>query len=245
MDAEKVTSAIVGWMQKQLVKAGARGFVVGVSGGVDSAVVLGLSSRAAPGRVLALIMPCESQPQDLEDAETVIESFGVEKVRVDLTPVYRQLLAQIPDSASASMLAKANVKPRLRMITLYFYANTLNYLVAGTGNRSEAVMGYCTKYGDSGVDILPIGCLLKREVRELARHLGVPEKVVAKPPTAGLWPGQTDEGEMGVTYAELDELLYAGVGSPRLRELVHRRFVGSYHKRVAPQVPERYEIGLC
>ncbi|MGB9867316.1 MAG: NAD(+) synthase [Bacillota bacterium] len=244
MDAEQVASAIVKWMQKQLSVAGAQGFVVGVSGGVDSAVVLGLSARAAPGRVLALVMPCESQAQDLEDAERVIQHFGVEKARVDLTPVYHQLLAQFTCGDCAPPLAKANLKPRLRMISLYFYANTLNYLVAGTGNRSEAVMGYFTKYGDGGVDILPIGCLLKREVREIARYLGVPGGVITKPPTAGLWAGQTDEGEMGVTYAELDELLYAGVGSPALAQLVHQRFVGSHHKRVVAPVPERFQIGL-
>src|SRR5690606_5628013 len=107
-------------------------------------------------------------------------------------------------------MAVANLKPRLRMTTVYYVANTRNYLVAGTGNRSELTIGYFTKYGDGGVDLLPIGRLLKAEVRELARELGIPERIITKAPSAGLWAGQTDEGEMGFTYAELERYLSEG-----------------------------------
>lgn len=231
-------------MQEILRTSGAKGFVVGVSGGVDSAVVLGLACRAAPGQVQALILPCESQPEDLEDAGSVVGCFRVPSTTVDLTPVYRTLLERLPQSNGRTQMAIANLKPRLRMITLYYFANIFNYLVAGTGNRSEAVMGYSTKYGDGGVDLLPIGCLLKREVRELARHLGVPEKVISKPPTAGLWPGQTDEGEMGITYAEIDQFLFSGVGETSVVEKILGRYRSSHHKRAMPPVPERDQIGL-
>ncbi|HHV79966.1 MAG TPA: NAD+ synthase [Firmicutes bacterium] len=245
LDAEKVASGIASWMRDILEKSGARGFVVGVSGGVDSATVLGLACRAAPDHVQALILPCESQPKDLEDAAAVIERFGVPHCTVELTPVYRCFLEQLPALKDVPGLVRANLKPRLRMMALYYFANALNYLVAGTGNRSEAVMGYCTKYGDGGVDLLPIGCLLKREVRELARYLGVPERIITKPPTAGLWPGQTDEAEMGITYAVIDEFLLTGAATEDVAEKIRQRYRASYHKRAVPPVPDRDRIGLA
>jgi NAD+ synthase len=135
----------------------------------------------------------------------------------------------------------ANIKPRLRMTTLYFIANSINYLVAGTGNRSELAIGYFTKYGDGGVDLLPIGHLLKREVREMAKELGVPERVIARPPGAGLWPGQLDEEEMGFTYAELERYLEEGpqAVSPALAVRIERLTRSSDHKRAMPPIPER------
>jgi NAD+ synthase len=133
----------------------------------------------------------------------------------------------------------ANVKPRLRMATLYFIANTLNYLVAGTGNRSELSIGYFTKYGDGGVDMLPIGRLVKSEVRALASELGVPEPIIEKPPSAGLWAGQTDEGEMGFTYEDLERYLNegsAGVAAP-IADTITRLARASEHKRSLPPMP--------
>jgi NAD+ synthase len=132
----------------------------------------------------------------------------------------------------------ANLKPRLRMLTLYYFANKLNYLVVGTGNKSELTMGYFTKYGDGGVDILPLGDLLKTEINKLAAELGVPREIIDKPPSAGLWAGQTDEGEMGITYAELDKILS---GEPKgiLQEkidLVKSREALSRHKRALPDI---------
>jgi NAD+ synthase len=148
-----------------------------------------------------------------------------------------------PDSPSAAdetatRLALANLKPRLRMTTLYHVANRLNYLVAGTGNRSEISIGYYTKYGDGGVDLLPLGSLVKSEVRALARDLGVPTRIVDKPPSAGLWLGQTDEGEMGFTYAELEEYLRGGPDSlvPATVMKIERLVRASEHKRQMPPV---------
>jgi NAD+ synthase len=156
--------------------------------------------------VLGVIMPCHSSPTDVEHARLIAAQLGVETEYVDLTPVFDSLLGALPPGGR---VAVANLKPRLRMAVLYYFANSRNYLVAGTGNRSEIKCGYFTKYGDGGVDILPLGDLLKAQVRELARELGIPEEVIAKPPSAGLWEGQTDEGEMGVTYDELDRVLLA------------------------------------
>jgi NAD+ synthase len=131
----------------------------------------------------------------------------------------------------------ANLKPRLRMMTLYYFANRHRLLVVGTGNRSETYVGYTTKYGDSGADLMPIANLLKREVKAIAWALGIPEKVLAKPPTAGLWPGQTDENEMGLTYSQLDEYLATGRAPEEVRDRIERMHRASEHKRALPPTP--------
>src|SRR5262245_29753959 len=201
---------IAEWLQQRATEAGARGFVVGLSGGVDSAVVARLCQIAAPGRVVGVIMPCHSDPRDESDGLLVADSFSIPTIRVDVEGAYDRLvgdlrgaLATLPaDMAPApptdtpdikARVPLANVKPRLRMTTLFFVSNSLNYLVAGTGNKSELTIGYFTKYGDGGVDLLPIGNLLKSEVRAMAQELGVPKPIIDKPPSAGLWLGQTDE----------------------------------------------------
>ena len=142
----------------------------------------------------------------MEDARLLAERFDIPWGRVDLTPVFDQLSGILPKSPP---LVQANLKPRLRMLTLYAHANARNGLVIGTGNKSELLAGYFTKYGDGGVDLLPRGDLLKTEVWALAKARGIPEKIISKPPTAGLWPGQTDEGEMGISYRDLDKILAA------------------------------------
>ena len=188
------------WMRGQATIAGARGFVVGLSGGVDSAVVARLCQMATPGRVDGLIMPCHSDPRDEQDAELLAERAALPAVRIDLAPAYdllaadlKTLFLQIPKEQAPEQGAEAadirdrvpfaNLKPRLRMSTLYFVANSLNYLVAGTGNRSELTIGYFTKYGDGGVDVLPIGHLTKSEVLAMAAELEVPDRIINKPPS--------------------------------------------------------------
>jgi NAD+ synthase len=198
--ADKVSD----WIKEQIEGAGARGAVIGLSGGVDSSVVAVLCKRVTD--VLGLIMPIHSDPLDEEYASLLASKFDIQVRRVDLSPVYDALLRVLPDPTG---LPVANLKPRLRMATLYFFANKENRLVVGTGNKSEIMMGYFTKYGDGGVDILPLGGLLKRQVRELARELGIPARIIAKPPSAGLWAGQTDEEELGITYDDLDQILTA------------------------------------
>ena len=244
------------WMKAQVALAGARGIAVGLSGGIDSAVVIGLAAQAVPGRVVGVMMPCHSDPQDEVDGRQAASHFGVPAIRIDLTEAYDGLLAGLSDALGQlppdqrpvaatdetdikARLPLANIKPRLRMTSLYFVANSLNYLVAGTGNRSELAIGYFTKYGDGGVDILPIGRLLKSEVRTLARDLGVPAPIIDKPPSAGLWLGQTDEEEMGFTYAGLEAYLTKGPsGVPsELAEHIERLERASGHKRTGTPMP--------
>ncbi|MGE5509345.1 MAG: NAD(+) synthase [Chitinophagales bacterium] len=226
------------WLAGQVEAAGAKGLAVGLSGGIDSAVVAGLAARALPGRVLGVIMPCHSHPSDTRDAQAVAAAFGLETREVDLTPVYDHLRQVLPPEPSETRLAAANLKPRLRMLTLYYHANTRNYLVAGTGNRSELAVGYFTKYGDGGVDLLPLGGLVKAEVRALARELGVPQAVIDRPPSAGLWEAQTDEGELGFSYAELDRYLVTGEAPEAIRTRVEQLGRASAHKRSLPPIPK-------
>ena len=250
------TDAIVEWLRQQLSRSGARGFVFGLSGGIDSAVVARLCQIATPGNVLGVLLPCHSDPRDEADARLVADHFQIPTIRLDLAPAFDHFTATLqtavqavphelrPDAAhqTADLKAKlplANVKPRLRMTSLYFVANTLNFMVVGTGNRSELAIGYFTKYGDGGVDLLPIGNMLKSEVRAAARALGVPDSVIEKAPSAGLWLGQTDEAEMGFTYAELEDYLTNGpqTVSPALAMRIDRLMRGSEHKRALAPAP--------
>lgn len=227
---------LVTWMRERAEEAGAKGGVFGVSGGVDSALVLALAKRAWPENCLGLVMPCHSLPEDVEDALYVLREFSCPYRLIDLSPVYDGLVASLPDRGEDSELALANIKPRLRMITLYYYANLMNYIVVGTGNKAELHVGYFTKYGDGGVDILPLGDLTKREVRQLAKYLGVPERIVERVPSAGLWRGQTDEGEMGITYRDLDAYLSGEAIPPEVKERIDERHRRSEHKRRLPPV---------
>jgi NAD+ synthase len=248
------SNQIVTWLRQRATMASARGFVVGLSGGVDSAVVLGLCRQAMPGQVIGLIMPCGSDPRDEVDAQLVADHFGVPAVKVALEPAYdalvanlRSALAQLPRDLSSApagdpsaRVPLANIRPRLRMTTLYFVANSLNYLVAGTGNKSELTIGYFTKHGDGGVDVLPLGHLLKSQVKSLAKDLGVPQSIIDKPASAGLWLGQTDEAEMGFSYADLER--YSNLGpegvSPALALRLERMIRSTEHKRLLPPTPE-------
>ena len=248
---------LAAWMRERVTEAGAQGLVVGLSGGVDSAVVARLSQLAAPGAAVGVLMPCHSESQDERDAAAVATHFSLPTLRVDLAQTYDALAAGVKDALRTlpttihkehphddprSRVPVANIKPRLRMTTLYFVANTLNYLVAGTGNKSELSIGYFTKYGDGGVDILPLANLVKSEVQALARELNVPETIVTRTPTAGLWLGQTDESEMGFTYEELERYLRDGAQgvAPALAMKIERLVRASEHKRhLAPAPPEK------
>jgi NAD+ synthase len=242
-------------MRRQLAGSGGRGFLVGLSGGIDSAVVARLAQLAAPAHVIAAILPCHSDPADERDAALVAQHFSLTTVRIDLAAPYDALvrvaqtaLNTVPEQTRATApadplrgrLPLANMKPRLRMSTLYFLANSVNYLVAGTGNRSELSIGYFTKYGDGGADLLPIGHLVKSEVRALARELNVPSTIVERTPSAGLWMGQRDEEEMGFSYADLERYLEEGPQgvSPALAMRIERLIRASEHKRALPPLPD-------
>jgi NAD+ synthase len=229
-------------MSERAREAGSDGFVVGLSGGIDSSVVLALAARAMPSRVVGIIMPCESEELDRQHALIAAEGLpaDVETVRLDET--YHRLLKELPDEGDR--MARSNIKARLRMAGVYFFANARNYLVAGTGNRSELVVGYYTKFGDGACDLLPIGDLLKTDVQELASFLEISEEIISKPPSAGLWPGQTDEEELGMEYSTIDEIIRArdedrdpGV-APEAVEKLRRMEKASHHKRTTPPVCE-------
>lgn len=231
---------LVAWLQEKNREAGTAGAVVGLSGGIDSAVVAALCRRAFGENVLGVIMPAHSNPQDAEHAQLVADTFGIKARRVVLDDIYDRFLALLSlELPAPPPLAVANLKPRLRMITLYFHANTLNYLVVGTGNRSEATVGYFTKYGDGGVDLLPLANLVKREVRELAEHLGVPRPIIEKAPSAGLWSDQTDETEMGISYEELDRYILTGEARPEVAARIQTMNQRSGHKRQLPPAGPR------
>jgi NAD+ synthase len=242
-------SKIAAWLHERMHAAGARGFVVGLSGGIDSAVVVRLCQMAVHSHILGVLLPCYSQPQDEEDAHLVAKAFGIPTVRVPLERPYDALqeslhaaIKGLPHEVHVvdikQQLPEANIKPRLRMSTLYFIANSLNYLVVGTGNRSEITLGYYTKYGDGGVDLLPIGGLLKSEVRQLAREIGVPAAVIDKAPSAGLWIGQTDEAEMGFTYDALEKYLEHGRSAvpAAVADRIDQLRAASDHKRALPPI---------
>jgi NAD+ synthase len=229
---------ISNWIKEQVREAGARGIVVGLSGGVDSSLVAVLSKKAVRENLLALIMPCKSCRGDLEDARYLAKRFKIKIKCINLEPVFKSFMKVLPN---ADKKTQGNLKARLRMVTLYYYANKLNYLVAGTGNKSELMVGYFTKYGDAGADILPIADLFKTQVRQLSRHLGIPDKIIAKPPSAGLWVNQTDEAELGITYRELDHILSqinnrvkqrAHIKINKIKGLIYK----SEHKRQGPKI---------
>lgn len=207
IDPELVTRILVHFIREEITKVGLQRAVVGVSGGIDSATTCALCARAlGPENVLAVRMPYRtSSPASLEDAMAVIEMLGVQHETVDITPMVEPLFNITPDMDHRR---RGNVMARQRMIVLYDRSAAFGGLVVGTGNKTELLLGYTTLYGDSACAINPLGDLYKRQVRQLAAYLGVPEQIIHKPPTADLWVGQTDEGELGFTYDEADQILY-------------------------------------
>ena len=235
------TQLRIGFIRDALMAAKTDGVVYGNSGGKDCALV-GILCKAACVNTLGLIMPCGSKrnyESDKTDAENLAAQFGIETRIVDLTTVKEQFVDAVVagDSDEAKSLgaaALANIAPRLRMTALYTVAANENRLVAGTGNRSERHMGYFTKWGDGACDFNPIADLTVTEVYEFLRFLGAPENIIAKAPSAGLFEGQTDEAEMGVTYRSIDSLLLSGTTNERDAEIISRFHNSSGHKRKMP-----------
>jgi len=239
---ETLVQELCDWIRDKATKAKAEGVVFGLSGGIDSAVVAALSIKVFPKNTLAIIMPCYNLETDTDDAMDLINKFNVSYKIIDLSKIYDSFIYLLKDKEKEKeesfKLAEANVKPRLRMITLYYFANKLNYLVVGTGNKSELVIGYFTKYGDGGADILPLGNLLKNQVKELAEYLGIPKKIINKPPSAGLWAGQTDEEEIGINYNQLDKYLKEGkLNNKIIEKKIQDKITQSAHKRTTPAKP--------
>ena len=243
LDYARVEKVLVKWLQEKVREAGCRGAIFGLSGGIDAAVVAVLSQKAFGDDALGVIMPCYSNKEDEEDALLLAETFGLRYIKRDLGPVLDQYLKVFnEEERDPQNLALANMKPRLRMVTLYYYAAKYNYLVVGTDNWSELTIGYFTKYGDGGVDLIPLGRLVKTEVRELGRHLGIPEKIIQKTPSAGLWPGQSDEKELGISYGELDNYILTGEASAEAKEIIESLARKNAHKLQPIPMPAREEL---
>ncbi len=210
LNFEYITETICRSIREKVEERGCRGVVVGLSGGIDSSVTAFLSVRAlGKDRVLGLIMPYVTTPkEDVEDAIKVAEMLGIQYRVIDVSKIRDAYASSIPDFDEHDRIPAGNLLPRIRMTLLYYYANKYNLLVAGTGDRSELLIGYFTKYGDGGVDILPIGCLYKTQVRALGRYLGVPEQIVTKPSSPRLWPGHLAEEELQLKYEVIDLVLH-------------------------------------
>ncbi|MFY0545730.1 NAD(+) synthase [Brevibacillus sp. H7] len=222
----------IAFIREQIDGPGLGGAVVGISGGIDSAVTAALCVRAlGKERVIGVWMPAYSQDIHAEDSKKLAEAIGLNLVTVDLGPAYDAIVAGIEKVLPLDDKTKGNTKARLRMTTLYAIANQKGYLVIDTCNRSEIYVGYMTKGGDGLADINPVASLTKHEVRILARELGVPESILTKAPSADLWAGQTDEQEMGFTYEDLDRLLITGDTNPKAKERIDYLHRVSEHKR--------------
>ncbi len=230
-----IINDLVGWLREKVESAKAQGLVFGLSGGIDSAVLAGISKLAFPDNSLAIIMPCHSDPVDEEHGILVAESLNIEYTKVDLSQSYDSLLNSFKISKTNKM-AQANLKPRLRMTTLYYFAQSYNYLVAGATNRSELTIGYFTKHGDSGVDLLPLASFVKSEIKSMARLLKIPDIIINKAPSAGLWTNQTDEEEMGFSYEILDSYILTSRGEGQVYEKIERMKESSSHKREYPSI---------
>ena len=232
---DSVIEKIVNWLLQQLQDSKSSGFILGLSGGLDSSVCAALILMATKN-CLGLILPIESKTDDIEDAASLAAEFSMQTAHLDLTSVYNGMIKLLP---TQDKVAFGNIKARLRMIALYYYANLNNYLVCGTGNKTELMLGYFTKYGDGACDILPLGDLYKHEVRQIAETLNIPEAIIEKTPSAGLWRGQTDEGEIGFLYDQMDKTLDEidqGQISGICAEKLHKMIEKNIHKRRLPVI---------
>ncbi len=241
-DIQKKIDYVVDWLREKVDESHTNGILVGLSGGIDSSVVAFLIKRAFPDNSLGVILPCKSQGEDAEHAYELAKAVGIEHVEINLTTAHELLWEDIDkhfgNYVDNNRMSDANIRARLRMTTLYGIANKLGYLVAGTDNAAEILTGYFTKYGDGGVDILPIANITKREVYEWAKYLGVPNSIINKPPSAGLWEGQTDENEMGTTYDMIDDYIEGKEIPIKDKEIIERLNTRSEHKRNMPASPK-------
>ncbi len=223
----------VSFIRQLVTQSGASGIVFGNSGGKDSALV-GILCKAACDNTVGVLMPCASQRNfgiDAEDGSILAQQFDIETRLVDLTAVRESLMESLEGETTLNAAAVNNIAPRLRMTTLYAIAASENRLVAGTGNRSEAYLGYFTKWGDGAYDFNPISDLTVTEIYAFLEYLNAPRCVIDKAPSAGLYDGQTDEADMGVTYDAVDHFLLTGEANPRDWAVIARFHLHSEHKR--------------
>lgn len=254
LDFLEIEKRITRFIKEYVSNAGAEGIVLGLSGGIDSATIAALSSKALGSEhVLGLLMPEKEtrNQKDIDDAKAVAERINLKTQMVDLTPVVESFYSTIPVFDQSDKLCKGNIKARTRMVILYYYANKLNKIVCGSSDKSETLMGYFTKWGDGAADIAPIMDLYKTQVRKLAIHLGIPENLALKPSTPGLWPNQSAENELGIKYETLDLILYGLERFMATEEIANQlniqkvkvdevksRWLANEHKRRMPITPK-------
>jgi NAD+ synthase len=248
---EEMVSVVTMFIEDSVEQSGMDGVVIGMSGGLDSSIVAKLAADAlGPDKVLGIFLPeSRSSQEDAEHSEFYARSLGIGFETVPIDDMVKAALEASGSSTDKTIVA--NVKARCRMVLLYQKANSMNRLVLGTGNKSELMVGYFTKYGDGGSDLLPIGDIYKTQIVEMAEFLGLPKEIIIKPPSAGLWEGQTDEVELGISYQELDSILLGIELSmdddqisertkhpvsevARIRSMVKR----TAHKRKTPTIPK-------
>lgn len=240
----------VDWLREKVKESNTKGLIVGVSGGIDSAVVAYLIKKAFPNDSMGVIMSIKSNPQDRLDAIKVIDGCKINHLDLDLTDeqvgIYDKVTKGLKDKGlykeNNDRMSDANLRARIRMSTVYTVANNLGYLVVGTDNAAEIHTGYFTKYGDGGVDLVPLANLAKREVYEWAKILGVHEDIINKAPSAGLWEGQTDENEMGTTYDMIDAVVQGKIYKvpQKDQEIIARLHRISEHKRHTAAAPPKF-----
>ncbi len=248
-----IKNKITAFISSKVAESDASGAVIGLSGGIDSSLTAYLAVEAL-GRenVLGLLLPEKgiTREADIDDALEVARILGIEHKIMEISPVLRSFSKVMADFDKTNIVANGNLKARTRMCILYYHANLMHRMVVGTGNMTELLLGYFTKYGDGGVDIEPIGCLYKTQVRGIARYMGVPAGIIDKTPTAGLWKGQTDEGELGVSYETADKILTVLVDEKKdvsevkksypadIVDQLVARISSNEHKRMPPASPE-------
>jgi NAD+ synthase len=253
-DFSEVQQRVCRFIKEYVENAGAKGIVLGLSGGIDSATIAALSSLAIGGeKVLGLLLPEKENfnQKDIDDAKTVADLFHIPTQICDMTNGLNSLYESIPVFDKTDRLCKGNVKARARMIFLYYYANKQQRIVCGSSDKSETMMGYFTKWGDAAADIAPIIDLYKTQVRKLAEHIGIPKELAHKPSTPGLWPNQLAEAELEIKYETLDLILYGleRFMAPQeiatqlnievaIVERVKSRWLSNEHKRRMPMAPK-------
>lgn len=254
LDFTEVEKRITSFIKDYVSNAHAKGIVLGLSGGIDSATIAALSSKAIGSEnVLGLLMPEEEtrKQKDIDDAKTVAELFCIKTQMVDITQIMDSMYCSIPMFDPLDRLCKGNIKARTRMIILYYYANKQTKLVCGSSDKSETLMGYFTKWGDGASDLSPIMDLYKTQVRKMAIHLGIPEELALKPSTPGLWSNQSAESELGIRYETLDLILFGLERFMETKEIasqlnielekveeVKNRWLVNEHKRRMPIAPK-------